>query len=60
LIWNVQEQDGDPGVADKRLLVRQSEFFGALQAMRRQGNTLRVDATLTSIRKSENNHYVMP
>jgi hypothetical protein len=30
----------DAGVADKRLLVRQSEFFGALQVMRRQGNTL--------------------
>jgi len=30
----------DEGVADKRLLVRQSEFFGALQVMKRQGNTL--------------------
>ena len=30
----------DPGVDDKRLLVHESEFFGALQAMRRQGNTL--------------------
>jgi hypothetical protein len=30
----------DAGVKDKRLLVRQSEFFGALQVMRRQGNTL--------------------
>lgn len=30
----------DPGVEDKRLLVHESEFFGALQAMRRQGNTL--------------------
>jgi len=30
----------DPGVADKRLLVQQSEFFGALQAMKRQGNNL--------------------
>jgi hypothetical protein len=30
----------DPGVSDKRLLVRQTEFFGALQVMRRQGNTL--------------------
>lgn len=30
----------DEGVADKRLLVRQNEFFGALQAMKRQGNTL--------------------
>jgi hypothetical protein len=30
----------DCGVLDKRLLVNQSEFFGALQAMKRQGNTL--------------------
>ena len=30
----------DPGVEDKRQLVHESEFFGALQAMRRQGNTL--------------------
>lgn len=30
----------DDGVKDKRLLVRQSEFFGALQVMKRQGNTL--------------------
>ena len=30
----------DPGVIDKRLLVRQLEFLGALQVMRRQGNTL--------------------
>jgi hypothetical protein len=30
----------DAGIKDKRLLVRQSEFFGALQVMRRQGNTL--------------------
>lgn len=30
----------DEGVSDKRLLVRQSEFFGALQVMKRQGNTL--------------------
>jgi hypothetical protein len=30
----------DEGVSDKRLLVRQSEFFGALQVMRREGNTL--------------------
>jgi len=30
----------DPGVSDKRLLVRQTEFWGALQAMRRHGNTL--------------------
>ena len=30
----------DPGIADKRLVVRESEFFGALQVMRRQGNTL--------------------
>lgn len=30
----------DPGVDDKRVLVHESEFFGPLQAMRRQGNTL--------------------
>jgi hypothetical protein len=30
----------DAGVHDKRLLVMQSEFFGALQAIKRQGNTL--------------------
>lgn len=30
----------DAGIKGKRLLVRQSEFFGALQVMRRQGNTL--------------------
>jgi len=30
----------DAGIKDKRVLVRQSEFFGVLQAMRRQGNTL--------------------
>ena len=30
----------DPGVLDKRVLVIQSEFYGALAAMKRQGNTL--------------------
>lgn len=35
-----KDAEVDPGIKDKRLLVRQSEFFGALQAMRRQGNTL--------------------
>lgn len=35
-----QEVLVDPGVEDKRLLVQQAEFFGALQVMRRQGNTL--------------------
>jgi hypothetical protein len=35
-----QEVLVDPGIEDKRLLVQQSEFFGALQAMRRQGNNL--------------------
>lgn len=35
-----EEVLADPGIEDKRLLVLQSEFFGALQAMRRQGNTL--------------------
>lgn len=37
-----QEVCVDEGVADKRLLVKQSEFFGALQVMRREGNTLSV------------------
>jgi hypothetical protein len=51
LIWCVRDaiykrnRDGhevldDPGISDKRLLVRQTEFFGALQAMRRHGSTL--------------------
>jgi hypothetical protein len=50
LIYNVRDEikkmeDGkeiiiDEGVKDKRLLIVQSEFFGALQAMKRQGNTL--------------------
>ena len=35
-----QEVLVDPGVSDKRLLIRQTEFFGALQVMRRPGNTL--------------------
>jgi hypothetical protein len=30
----------EPEVADKRLFVRQTEFHGALQSMRREGNTL--------------------
>jgi hypothetical protein len=30
----------DEGVSDKRALVKQPEFFGALQAMRRSGNNL--------------------
>ena len=30
----------DDGISDKRLLIQQSEFYGALQVMRRQGNTL--------------------
>lgn len=37
-----QEVCVDEGVSDKRLLVKQSEFFGALQVMRREGNTLSV------------------
>jgi hypothetical protein len=35
-----EEVLADQGVEDKRLLVLESEFFGPLQAMRRQGNTL--------------------
>jgi hypothetical protein len=35
-----QDVEIDAGIKDKRVLVRQSEFFGALQVMRRQGNTL--------------------
>lgn len=34
------EVEVDPGVDDKRALVKQPEFFGALQVMRRSGNTL--------------------
>ena len=30
----------DPGSTDKRLLVQESEFSGALRVMRREGNTL--------------------
>jgi hypothetical protein len=30
----------DPGVVDKRLFIRQSEFYGALQNMKRTGNNL--------------------
>lgn len=32
--------DNDPGVADKRLLIVESEFGAPLRAMRREGNTL--------------------
>lgn len=32
--------DDDPGVADKRLLIVESEFGAPLRAMRREGNTL--------------------
>jgi hypothetical protein len=41
-VKNTGYQDSivDPGIEDKRLLVRQPEFAGALQAMRRQGNNL--------------------
>jgi hypothetical protein len=35
-----QDVEADPGVSDKRLLIRQSEFFSVLQVMKRQGNTL--------------------
>ena len=42
LIYAVRDGDGadDEGVVDKRLLVIESEFGNALQAFRRQGNTL--------------------
>jgi len=42
LIYLVRDGDGkdDPGVADKRLLVMQSEFSSPLKMMMRQGNTL--------------------
>jgi len=35
-----REVESDPGVLDKRLFVRQSEFHGALQNMKRNGNNL--------------------
>jgi len=35
-----EEVVADPGITDKRALVKQSEFYGALQVMRRSGNTL--------------------
>jgi hypothetical protein len=41
--WNVKEKQLeviDPGVADKRLMVVEPEFAGALAAMERTGNTL--------------------
>jgi hypothetical protein len=41
--WNVKEKQFeviDPGVADKRLMVVEAEFAGALAAMERTGNTL--------------------
>ncbi len=41
LIYNVRDADGDdPGEADKRLLIIEQEFAGALKAMQREGNTL--------------------
>ena len=41
LIYNVRDSEGDdPGETDKRLLIIEQEFAGALQAMRREGNTL--------------------
>ena len=45
LKWNVRDadeskKDGDAGVADKRLLVVESEFAQALRATARNGNTL--------------------
>jgi DNA primase len=41
--WDAKAQQfevADPGVADKRLLVTEPEFAGALSAMERHGNTL--------------------
>jgi hypothetical protein len=39
--WNVKDrQEDDPGVVDKRLLVIEPEFAGALAVMERHGNTL--------------------
>jgi hypothetical protein len=41
--WDVAEsqlQTIDPGVADKRLMIAEPEFAGALAAMERSGNTL--------------------
>lgn len=35
-----EDVEVDPGVADKRLLIYQPEFFTTLQVMRRDGNTL--------------------
>jgi hypothetical protein len=43
LIWAVRDPmpaDGDPGVADKRLLVIESEFAAPLRMMSRDGNVL--------------------
>lgn len=47
LIWAVRDplkgrrgESDDPGVADKRLLVIESEFAAALKVMRREGNIL--------------------
>jgi Protein of unknown function (DUF3987) len=41
--WVAKEQQfeiADPGVADKRLMITEPEFAGALSAMERHGNTL--------------------
>lgn len=41
LIYNVRDAEGDdPGEPDKRLLIIEQEFAGALKAMQREGNTL--------------------
>lgn len=37
---NPDQEDGDPGVKDKRLFVVEGEFASPLRAMQRQGNTL--------------------
>ncbi len=41
LIWNVRDaQEKDPGIADKRLFVVETEFSQALKSMSREGNCL--------------------
>jgi hypothetical protein len=41
LVFGVRDADGDdPGEPDKRLLIVEQEFAGALAAMRREGSTL--------------------
>ena len=44
LIYSIRDgdgkQEGDPGIADKRLLIVEGEFGAPLKAMQRSGNTL--------------------